>query len=116
MPVVVIEYSICAAYSLGVLLGKNLLDQFDPGNTKHPFLKIACKKGCYKKALRHHADMSVNEQKDKKKCIKMYYLGLLLVSYPIHSNKLRIQNNLIQVFSTSSSPSPNVSIQIYIPI
>jgi hypothetical protein len=43
-------------YSQGVLI-KNNLDHFDEDNAEHPFLKIACKKGCYKKALRHQANM-----------------------------------------------------------
>jgi hypothetical protein len=29
----------------------------DGGNTEHPFLKIACRKDCYRKAFRHHANM-----------------------------------------------------------
>jgi hypothetical protein len=48
-------------YSQGVLI-KNNLEHFDDNNTEHPFLKIACKKGCYKKALRHQANMSVNPE------------------------------------------------------
>ena len=52
-------HSFCC--SQGVLI-KNNLDHFDEDNAEHPFLKIACKKGCYKKALRHQANMSVDPE------------------------------------------------------
>jgi hypothetical protein len=36
------------------------LEHSNTANTKHPFLHIACKKECYKKALRHYSNRSGN--------------------------------------------------------
>jgi hypothetical protein len=52
-------HSFC--YDLGVLR-KNLLGHFDASNPEHPFLKIACKKECHKKAYRHFANMNANPE------------------------------------------------------
>jgi hypothetical protein len=38
------------------------LEHFDTANTEHPFLHIACKKECYKKALRHYSNRSGNPE------------------------------------------------------
>jgi hypothetical protein len=43
-------------------LVKNVLDHFDLGNTEHPFSKIACTKGCFKKAMKHHANMAADPE------------------------------------------------------
>jgi hypothetical protein len=48
-------------YDLGVLR-KNILVHFDDGNKEHPFLKIACRKNCYKKAFRHHKNMAADPE------------------------------------------------------
>jgi hypothetical protein len=41
---------------------KNNLNHSDEDNAEHPFLKIECKKGCYKKALRHQANMPADPE------------------------------------------------------
>ena len=48
-------------YDLGVLR-KNLLGHFDLRNLQAPFLKIACKKDCYRKAYRHHANVTADPE------------------------------------------------------
>ncbi len=48
-------------YSQGVLV-KHDLKHFDDNNSEHPFFKIACKKGCYPKASRHHSNMSIDPE------------------------------------------------------
>jgi hypothetical protein len=46
-------------YDLGVLC-KNILGHSDASNLEAPFLKIACKKECYKKAFRHYANVTAD--------------------------------------------------------
>jgi hypothetical protein len=48
-------------YDLGVL-HKNLLSHLDASNSEHPFLKIAYKRECYKKAFCHFANMSADPE------------------------------------------------------
>ncbi len=48
-------------YDLGVLR-KNILGHFDLSNLQAPYLKIACKKECYKKAYRHHMNVSADPE------------------------------------------------------
>ncbi len=48
-------------YSQGVLV-KHDLKHFDDNNSEHPFFKIACKKGCYPKASRHHSNVSIDPE------------------------------------------------------
>jgi hypothetical protein len=48
-------------YDLGVLR-KNVLGHFDLRNLQAPFLKIACKKDCYRKAYRHHANVTADPE------------------------------------------------------
>jgi hypothetical protein len=52
-------HSFC--YDQGVLR-KNGLGHFDGLNLEHPFLKIACKKDCHRKAFRHHANMTADPE------------------------------------------------------
>ncbi len=48
-------------YDLGVLR-KNIMGHFDLSNLQAPYLKIACKKECYKKAYRHHMNVTADPE------------------------------------------------------
>jgi hypothetical protein len=50
-------------YDLLGVLCKNSLGHFNDGNPEHSFLNIACKKECYRKAMRQYANMVADPER-----------------------------------------------------